>query len=142
MNNYSWLQKKLHQFALSSKLMRETTFDVESSIIDTNRYNDDHVFIIGLARSGTTVLLNALYKSDIFASLSYKEMPFALAPNLWSKIYFNKKDIGFVERAHQDGIKVSIESPEAFEEIFWMTFNDSKSDTKEKFKTYDHPKIY
>ena len=30
MNNYSWLQQKLHQFALSSQFMRETTFDVDS----------------------------------------------------------------------------------------------------------------
>ena len=93
MNNYSWLQQKLHQFALSSKFMREVMFDVESSTISTNQTNDNHVFVAGLARSGTTILLNAIYKSNEFASLSYKDMPFVLAPNLWSKLSFNKKDI-------------------------------------------------
>jgi len=136
MNNYSWLQQKLHKFALSSKFMREAMFDIESSAISTNQTDDNHVFVSGLARSGTTILLNALYKSDEFASLSYKDMPFVLAPNLWSKLSLNKKDIDLVERAHGDGIKVSTESPEAFEEVFWMTFDESDKDTKEKLKNY------
>ena len=136
MNNYSWLQQKLHNLALSSKFMREMMFDAESSIISTNKTRDNHVFVLGLARSGTTILLNALYDSDEFASLSYRDMPFVLAPNLWSKLSLNKKDTSLVERAHGDGIKISIESPEAFEEVFWMTFSDDDKDTKEKFKNY------
>jgi len=84
MNKYSWWQKKLHQFALSTNLIREVTFDIESSLISITQTNDNHVFVSGLARSGTTVILNAIYKSNQFASLSYKDMPFVLAPNLWS----------------------------------------------------------
>lgn len=91
MNNYSWLQQKLHKLALSSLFMRETTFDLESSLISINHIKDNHVFVSGLARSGTTILLNALYESDEFSSLSYKDMPFILAPNLWSKLSFLKK---------------------------------------------------
>ena len=136
MNNYSWLQQKLHQFALSSKFMREVMFDVEISAISPNKTDDNHVFVASLARSGTTILLNALYKSDEFASLSYKDMPFILAPNLWSKLSLNKQDIDLVERAHGDGIKVSTESPEAFEEVFWMIFSEDEKDTMEKFKNY------
>jgi hypothetical protein len=136
MNNYSWLQQKLHQLALSSNFMREVMFDVESSAISTNQTKGNDVFVSGLARSGTTILLNALYESNEFASLSYKDMPFVLAPNLWSKLSFSKQDIELVERAHGDGIKVSIESPEAFEEVFWMTFTEDDKDTKEKFKNY------
>ena len=136
MNNYSLLQQRLHQLALSSQFMREVIFDVENSAISINQTNDNHVFVSGLARSGTTILLNALYESNEFASLSYKDMPFVLAPNLWSKLSFTKQDIDFVDRAHGDGIKVSLESPEAFEEVFWMTFDESEKDTKEKFKNY------
>ena len=110
MNNYSWLEQKLHKFALSSQFMREVTFDIESINIPSSSESGDHVFITGLARSGTTILLNALYKSNIFASLSYSDMPFVLAPNLWSKISFIKKDLELSERAHGDGIKVSAES--------------------------------
>ena len=137
MNNYSWLEQKLHKFALSSQFMREVTFDFESTNIVPLSETGDHVFITGLARSGTTILLNALYKSNIFASLSYADMPFVLAPNLWSKISFKKKDLKFKERAHGDGIKVSTDSPEAFEEVFWKTFNEVDSDElEEKFRVY------
>ena len=136
MNNYSWLQQKLHQIALSSHFMREVMFDVEISAISPNKTDDNHVFVSGLARSGTTILLNAIYKSDKFASLSYKDMPFVLAPNLWSKLSLNKQNIDLVERAHGDGIKVSTESPEAFEEVFWITFDEGDKDTQRKFKNY------
>lgn len=136
MNNYSWLKQKLHHIALSSQFMREAMFDAESSAISINQTNENHVFVSGLARSGTTILLNAIYESDEFASLSYQDMPFVLAPNLWSKLSFDKKDINLVERAHGDGITISLESPEAFEEVFWMTFNENDKDAQEKFKTY------
>lgn len=136
MNNYSWLQQELHRFALSSQFMREVTFDVESSAISVNQVNENHVFISGLARSGTTILLTAIYESGEFSSLSYEDMPFVLAPNLWSKLFFSKRDVDSVERAHGDGILVSLESPEAFEEVFWMTFNRPGEDTKEKFRNY------
>ena len=137
MNNYSWLEQKLHKFALSSQFMREATFDFESTNIASLDETGDHVFITGLARSGTTILLNALYKSNIFASLSYADMPFVLAPNLWSKISFNKKNLELKERAHRDGIKVSKESPEAFEEVFWKTFSDEEyEELEDKFRVY------
>ena len=136
MNNYSWLQQKLHRFALSSQFMREVTFDFESSIFSTNQTDDNHVFVSGLARSGTTILLNALYASKEFASLSYKDMPFILATNLWSELSSHKQDNDSFERAHGDGIEVSVESPEAFEEVFWLTFHEDNNETEEKFKNY------
>ncbi len=136
-NNYSWLEQKLHKFALSSQFMREVTFDFESSYLPSSKVNEDHIFITGLARSGTTILLNALFKSNIFASLSYSDMPFVLAPNLWSKISFKNKDLELKERAHGDGIKVSTDSPEAFEEVFWKTFAEEEShELEEKFRVY------
>ena len=136
MNNYSWWQQKLHQFALSTNFMREVTFDIESSLISVNQTQDNHVFVAGLARSGTTILLNALHKSNEFASLSYRDMPFVLAPNLWSKLSFHIKSSDLIQRAHGDGIKISQDSPEAFEEVFWMSFDEKDNKTIEKFKKY------
>ena len=137
MNNYSWLEQKLHQLALSSQFMREVTFDFESTNISSSSETENHIFITGLARAGTTILLNALHKSNLFASLSYSDMPFVLAPNLWSKISFNKRYSELKERAHGDGIKVSTESPEAFEEVFWKTFADEeREELEEKFRVY------
>ena len=137
MNNYSWLEQKLHKFALSSQFMREVTFDFESTHFSSSSGTENHIFITGLARAGTTILLNALYESNIFASISYADMPFVLAPNLWSKISFKKKDLALKERAHGDGIKVSTDSPEAFEEVFWKTFAEEDDDAlEEKLKVY------
>ncbi len=137
MNNYSWLEQKLHKLALSSQFMREVTFDFESTNISSLSETENHIFITGLARSGTTILLNALYKSNIFASLSYSDMPFVLAPNLWSKINFHNGDSRLKERAHRDGIQVSTESPEAFEEVFWRTFVEEEEEELEgKFREY------
>ena len=137
MNNYTWLEQKLHQLALSSQFMREVTFDFESEFMPSLRKTDNHIFIAGLARSGTTVLLNALHKSNIFASLTYADMPFVLAPNLWSKTSIKRPCLESKERAHGDGIQVSIESPEAFEEVFWKTFADNNEEELEKkFRIY------
>ncbi len=136
MNNYSRLEKILHKFALSSQLMREVTFDVESSLNSSKILNDNHLFIAGLARSGTTILLNAIYESNLFASLTYEDMPFVLAPNLWSKISLKNNKFEFKERAHGDGIKFSIKSPEAFEEVFWKTFDQNETETIDIFKIY------
>ena len=111
MNNYSWLQQQLHRFVLSPRAIREITFDLETFFLDKTCQNDDHIFVSGLARSGTTILLNALFKSKKFSSLSYKDMPFVLAPNFWSKFSLSNNDSAMVERAHGDGIKVSTESP-------------------------------
>lgn len=136
MNNYSWLQKKIHKIALGSQFMREITFDVENILSSSIQKSDRHIFVCGLARSGTTILLNALYCSDKFASLSYADMPFVLAPNLWSKLSLFKTNLPLRERAHGDGIQVSFDSPEAFEEVFWNTFCDKEKDTKENFIYY------
>ena len=137
LNSYTWLEQKLHQIALSSQFMREVTFDFENTNMSTLNELDNHIFITGLARAGTTILLNALYKSNIFASLSYADMPFVLAPNLWSKISFKEKDLELKERAHGDGIKVSTESPEAFEEVFWKTFAEEEyGELEDKFRVY------
>ncbi len=136
MNNYSWIQKKLHQFALSSQFMRESSFDFESSFLSINPKKDNHVFIAGLARSGSTILLNAIYQSKLFASLTYCDMPFVLAPNLFSKILFSQKKFVLKERMHDDGIKYSLESPEALEEVFWKTFPHDNKESIGKFIIY------
>ena len=137
MNSYSWLEQNLHKFALSWQFMREVTFDFESTNICYSSVSENHIFITGLARAGTTILLNALYASNNFASLSYADMPFVLAPNLWSKISLKRGNTELKERAHGDGIKVSTESPEAFEEVFWKTFSDEEcEELEDKFRVY------
>ena len=135
MNNYSVVQRFLHRSVLSSQLMREIMFDIEQSIFlkKDDNFDDDHIFVVGLARSGTTILLNAIYQSDQFASLTYDDMPFILAPNFWAKISPRKSHSESQERAHGDGLRVATNSPEAFEEVFWKTFADDLKNREELF---------
>ena len=138
MNNYSTLQRFLHRSVLSSQFMREVMFNVEQFVFleKDDNFNDDHVFVAGLARSGTTMLLNAIYQSDQFASLTYDDMPFILAPNFWAKISPTKVHGEPQERMHGDGVKVTTNSPEAFEEVFWKTFSNDSKNCRELFMNF------
>lgn len=82
-----------------------------------------HVFVSGLARAGTTILMRLLYQTGEFCSLTYRDMPFVLAPNLWAKISgFSHRSMIAQERAHGDKLLVDFDSPEALEEVFWRVF--------------------
>ena len=98
-------------------------YDIETAlfkkILDKD-YSKSHVFVCGLPRSGTTILMRSLYETGQFASLTYRDMPFVVSPNLWSKISdSNIKPMSAKERLHGDNVKVNIDSPEALEEVFW-----------------------
>ena len=138
LNNYSYIQQLFHKIVLSSDLIKEFSFDIEKNLFFKKCENlkDNHVFISGLARSGTTILLNAIYKSNNFASLTYNDMPFILAPNFWSKINRKKTHQNSIERAHGDGIKISSNSPEAFEEVFWKLFCQKNKSSIIEFYNY------
>ena len=121
MQKYSKTQKFLHDFVLSKKFINKSLFEIEKIIYLKNiEINDQsHIFITGLPRSGTTSLLNFIYSSNQYASLTYKSMPFVFSPN-FSKL-FHKKNILKKERLHGDGITYDINSPEAFDEVFLNT---------------------
>ena len=124
MENYSFLQKFLHDFVLSKKIINKSLFEIEKKLFlkNQNIKDESHIFISGLPRSGTTSLLNFIYFSNEFGSLKYKNLPFVFAPN-FSK-FFNKENIVKKERAHKDGILYDIDSPEAFDEIFFSYNNE------------------
>tara|TARA_B100000886_G_C20420546_1_gene491339 strand:- start:270 stop:1235 length:966 start_codon:yes stop_codon:yes gene_type:complete len=123
MQNYSGIQQFLHDFVLRKKFINKSLFELEKIFYLRNIEvkKQSHIFISGLPRSGTTSLLNFIYSSNEYVSLTYKNMPFVLSPN-FSKI-FNKKNILKKERMHRDGINYDMNSPEAFDEIF---FNNDK----------------
>ena len=139
MNNYSLIQKFLHIIVLKYKGVRRTLFEFESYFSKNKHLNiskNKHIFVNGLARSGTTILLNSLYESDEFASLTYLDMPFVLSPNLWSNFHSGSNNFDSQHRAHKDGIFISTSSPEAFEEVFWKTYSDSNDESFEKYQRY------
>jgi len=124
---YSAIDRFLHKLALGSDIVRRTSLELE---LLTNKYSyndsslDSPVYILGLARAGTTILLDALYSTGLFASLTYRNMPFVLAPRLWSRFTARHHKVSnLAERKHGDSLKVGYDSPEAFEEVFWLTFS-------------------
>ncbi len=129
-NNYSALDKKLHDLACKSRASQVSISGIESRIFK-NKLADIEikkpVFIAALPRAGTTLLLELCVKTNEFASHTYREMPFLLTPLLWnkfSKLFRHSSPLQ--ERAHGDGMMISVDSPEAFEEIIWKEFWPSR----------------
>jgi len=123
-SGYNFISRLLHHAALQSKAIAEISFDIENAIIKKKGrfFPGNHVFISGLARSGTTILMRYLYETGYFKSLTYLDMPFILMPNIWKQISYRKASLEYKERAHKDGIMIGFDSPEALEEVFWRVF--------------------
>lgn len=81
------------------------------------------VFVTSLPRAGTTALLKFLAHLPGFATHTYRDMPFVMAPLLWDRLSgaFRKRS-ELAERAHGDGIQVGFDSPEGFEEVIWHAY--------------------
>lgn len=139
-DDYSRTDKLLHRLALG-KSVAELSFEIETKIHSQNlpaSKDSKHIFITGLARSGTTILMRSLFESSELCSLTYEDMPFILAPNSWTKAAsLSKKKHVEKERSHKDGINVSFSSPEAFEEVFWRVFSEEKYIQKQYLTTME-----
>jgi hypothetical protein len=130
---YGPFSRLLHHLALGSISVRKAMFNFElerhlkasrapSHASDDNLRTPD-VLITGMARSGTSILLRVLNECEAFSSLSYKDMPFVLAPTFWRNLTRkNQRTTETTERLHRDGLLNNQDSPEAFEEVYWETF--------------------
>jgi hypothetical protein len=125
MINYSFIHQLLHEIFLGNKLIKKSIFELEKILFLKKNYikSNKHIFITGLPRSGTTALLNVLNKENDLCSLKYKNMPFVMCPNI-SKLFKSKKLIKS-ERYHKDNIFIDLESPESFDEIFFLTYKNN-----------------
>ena len=122
--------KALHRFAFATTAAFKGLADIESRLyrrrlaaIDVQR----PVFIAGLPRAGTTMLLRALAAAGPFASNSYRDMPFLLTPLFWELLSRRlPKRAAAMERAQGDGVVVSRDAPEALDEVVWRAFWPAK----------------
>lgn len=82
------------------------------------------IYVSGIARSGSTILLEVLSQLEQVVTHQYKDYPPVFTPYFWNWFFdrMAKRSAQAVERAHRDGIMVTPESPEAFEEVLWMAF--------------------
>lgn len=87
---------------------------------------DRPIYVTGLARGGTTILLEALAETPGVATHRYRDFPMVMAPLLSdrvvSRLASDRSDA--TERAHGDGLMVTPDSPEAMEEAIWMAYFD------------------
>ncbi|MGB3624174.1 MAG: sulfotransferase [Ketobacter sp.] len=125
-NNYSALDRLVHNIAFSSRgaqiglsALEDKVYARQLDAINPHK----PVFVTALPRAGTTLLLEMLERSGQFGVHLYRDMPLLLTPIFWSKVSasFRREDTPR-ERAHGDGMMVSVESPEAFEETIWVEF--------------------
>lgn len=129
--DYSLADRILHRLSLGSRTVSELSFDLDQQ---SARVTQDaveiamrpHVFVTGLARAGTTILMRSIHETGAFRSLTYRDMPFPLAPNLWKKFSGNRQPASELrERAHGDRILTNVDSPEAIDEVFWRVHTGS-----------------
>ena len=84
---------------------------------------DRPIFIAGIARSGSTILLEALASHPDAATHKYRDYPGLFIPYWWDRARQSAAAKATPqERAHADGIAVTPDSPEAMEEMVWMAF--------------------
>jgi Sulfotransferase family len=125
--NYEFLDRLVHRLALKYASLVEVSFDVDqvmAGAASREHVHERHVFISGLARSGSTVLMRRFHETGLYRSLTYRDMPFVLAPNMWRQLSLKShRQIDPTERAHGDGILTDYDSPESFDEVFWRVFS-------------------
>jgi hypothetical protein len=134
-SGYSDLSQLLHRLVLNNYNIGLKLFKREAKQQKGIQLKEEFIIVSGLARAGTTSLMNHLLSIDGFRSLSYANMPFLLSPKTWGKIY-KPKDKSTSERSHKDGIKIGLNSNEALEEHFF------KALAADKFIKNDHLKEY
>ncbi len=125
LDRFSFGDKLIHHFAFSSPKVMKFFFSLEELFIKDKIKCNKHkmIFITTLARGGSTALLNAINKSNFISCHTYKDMPFLTMPNLWDFISRGqKRSVEKIDRAHRDGHKIDLDSPEAFEEVLWKIF--------------------
>lgn len=122
-DRYSPVDRLLHRLAFATASVQIEMADLEDRIFkaDLSRITVNRpVFITALPRAGTTLLLELAVTLEEFASHCYRDMPFVLLPMMWDRLSrrFRRSDAP-IERAHGDGMMVSLDSAEAFEEMIW-----------------------
>jgi hypothetical protein len=98
------------------------------------------IYVCGLARSGSTILLEILSQFDDTVTHRYKDYPLLFTPYFWNWFlnHVPARETEAVERTHRDGIMITPDSPEAFEEVLWMAFFPNIHDPTKSSALNDH----
>jgi hypothetical protein len=80
------------------------------------------IYVCGLARSGSTLLHEVIASHPGVATHRVKDYPLVFTPFWWRRATRDLRPQPPRERAHQDGVLITTDSPDALEEMLWMTF--------------------
>jgi hypothetical protein len=80
------------------------------------------IFVCGLARSGSTLLHEFLASYPGLATHRVKDYPMLFTPYWWRRAMANSRPQPPRERVHRDGLMITPDSPDALEEMLWMSF--------------------
>ncbi len=82
------------------------------------------IYVAGLARSGTSVLIEILASHPNVATHQYRDFPFLYIPYWWRQTLERSapRPSEATERAHGDRLVVTSHSPESMEEPLWMAY--------------------
>lgn len=125
-NRYTAMERALYRLVFRTGASQVLAAEMEESMFSAElRDIENHrpVFVTALPRAGTTLLLEMIAEVPEFATHRYRDMPFVLCPMLGQMIakVFRKSHVA-MERAHGDGMEITPDSPEAFEEMVWKQF--------------------
>ena len=126
MNIYSNLEIKMYELLIGrttlSTFLVSSQFKNNSHKFEQQLADERFIFISGLPRAGSTILLEVINSIDGIGSLYYGYLPFILIPRLADYFYrhVSSKLKTKKERSHKDGIEISQSSPECLDEIYWL----------------------
>ena len=123
-SDYGFVDRMVHRLAFRSAGVQPMLCDLEMRLYGdriSQQPVEKPIFVTSLPRAGTTLLLEILSRHPSVVTHSYRDMPFVLSPMIWRKLSgrFRVK-AKQQERAHSDGMLISVDSSEAFEEILWL----------------------
>lgn len=85
---------------------------------------DRPIYVVGIARAGTTVTLELLHNHPAVATHRYYHLPIPFLPH-WSGRLISALPLATaapVERIHADRLRITKDSPEMVEERIWMAY--------------------
>ncbi len=144
-NPYSPVEQFMHYLFLGNKVAAKSIFRLERMLQRRKLRGSGpaaSIYVSGMARAGTTVLMQYLAQLPECRSLSYRNMPFVFMPSTWPG-FVSKKKVAGRERFHADGIMHDLNSPEALEEPFWLHYAGRRYIRDKSLVRHDVPgKIY
>ena len=104
------------------------------------------IYIAGLARAGSTILLELVAAAEGVVTHRYRDFPPVFIPYWWNRFVdkAQNRTLEATERPHGDRIRITPESPEAMEEPLWMAFFPSAHDPAVSHSLgdrHDHPEF-